>query len=215
MRKKILIFTATVLAAVMTAGLFVGCGEDKAPPRKPNSGWEDLDGWEDDDFDYPGPGTGDDEPDLPVFTYNGSDWAWIGAEESYYEGDEVVFENYQEEGSDPRPILTKLNGATVSFIVAADYETDAKFVVRTAVDLGWQGACWASDKFEMTVNGQDINLNGTDDGKWLWQQADWWTNANYIDVNFGNIHLLSGNNEISIYVKSDNVQLDCFIIQPW
>lgn len=209
MKNKLLSLTLAAVFAAGCVGALAACGDDPGSkkPSNVNSGWEDLDGWEDDD-DYTPPSF---EPDIPSWTYSGEK-IWIGAEESYYDGGD--FEDYVENGSN-RPILTNVNGATISFIVDVESDIDAWLFVTLAVNTGY-GVVPVSDKFVLTVNGSEMDLTPHDGEqiKWLWQQADWWTNANYINVNFGQMHLKAGENRFDLSVTSEEVQLDCFILQP-
>lgn len=211
MKKKILFILSLLLTSLMEINFLTACGKINEISTEKN-GWEDLTGWEDD----PDADNSSSEIVLPSFNYNGYNWTWIGAEETYYVG-EAIFENYYEEGAESaRPILTNLQNSSISFVVNSSSVCDARLIVRLAVDTGWN-FIWASDKFSLSINGQDINLNGTEGNseKWLWQQANyWWYNANYIDANFGSIHLLNGKNTFVLSTKSGNIQLDCFAICP-
>lgn len=157
----------------------------------------------------------------PVFDYDGTDDRfYVGAEGCYYEG-EAIFEDYSEDGgATTRPILTQLQNSTIAFVINAAYAADVRLMVRLAVDTGTNAdgsrrVIWASDKFALTVNGQEHNLDAQDgvNEKWLWQPHEsWWINANYIDASFGTVHLSSGNNTFILTTKSGNIQLDCFML---
>ena len=224
MKKYLLKLTALCLVAVTSVCCLLACskGENSASADKSgNNDWFDWTEWED---------WGDGDADysygyeqvvvIPSFNYNG-ETLWIGAEGTYYDGGN--YEAYTEEGTEGfRPIITNLEGVTVSFKVVSNVDAYVRFQVRTAVNIGrkyeWR---WASDKFRLTVNEQNVDLSGEENNvKWIWQQGDnWWFNDNYIDADFGNIHLVQGENTISLkvgtYVEglpTGEVQLDCFII---
>ncbi len=243
MKKYISKIIAAATAAAVAFCMLTACNSENDDVAD-NSGWEDYDGWEDDGTDFgpneggdggsgsSGDGSGDGSggtenelpyayPDTAFVGFNGTDRTWCGAEGCYYEN--ANYEFYREQ----TPIVADFqDGAIISFVVNADYDVDAKLMVRLAVDTGvdengnWR-IIWASDKFDLTVNGQNVNLNGGEDEKWLWQMADWWEPGNFIDTSFGTVNLVSGNNTFVLRTKNNynyedhcHILIDCFMIDP-
>lgn len=221
MNKKILkIFTLTSM--VFASFSLLSACNDTSSNVSINSGWEDLDGWEDDEDFSSSDDTNNNDlpysyPETSFVNFNGSDRTWCGAEGCYYEG--ANYEFYREE----KEIIADFqDGAIISFVINSSYDSNARLWVRLAVDTLWK-TIWASDKFTLIVNGQDVNLNATEgvNEKWLWQQANWWEPNNFIDANFGVINLVSGNNTIELRTKNNDnfedhchILIDCFMIDP-
>ncbi len=219
-----------ILAIVLAVGLSVitACSSNnhESDIAGNHNSWEDLDGWEDDNasFDWEEDDGNENEfpypyPDTATVYFNGSERTWCGAEGCYYEN-----ANYEYYRNETHILADFQDGAVVSFIINSSSNFNARLWVRLSVDTNWKDhAIWASDKFDLTVNGNDVNLNAEEgvDEKWLWQQTDWWEPGNFIDANFGTINLVSGNNTVVLRTKNNDgfedhchILLDCFMIDP-
>lgn len=229
MRRNKWRFLSIVLAGLAAATALCACSDDGTDNGGiGNDGWEGWYGW-DDGGGSGGSSGGDGSYDTryPVFIYNGfTDYdskasVYVGADQCYFDGGStnggIKFEAYKEsETSGTRRILTDCNGGEVAFVLNSVMEIDMTMYVCTALSTGADHAKWASDKFSLSVNGEDINLNAEEgvDEKWLWQQnQNWWVNANYIVASLGTVHFKTGYNTVRFGVKSEEVQLDYFLFQ--
>lgn len=224
MKKKLLLIPLAVVMG-LTLAFAGGCKPDNDEAGLGGdddwnvSDWGDWGDWGDwdDNHDW---GNNDATTPPPSFDYNtgynATGGRWIGVESCTYTGGEL--QNYSEDGYDSKTILTIHTGATVSFIVDSSENGDVwvDLHVIAAVNTGYSYK-WASDYFELTINGESVDLNGGGyvEGqvyeKWVWQDAEWYKAANYKEFSFGWICLKNGENTFELTVKSDSeVQLDCF-----
>ena len=79
MKRKIISVAIALLTIVSACCLFSACKEDDA--FLGNDGWEGWYGWNGEDNEF-NSSAGD--IDLPSFDYNGSDWTYVGAEDTHY-----------------------------------------------------------------------------------------------------------------------------------
>lgn len=220
MAKNMRRFLSVLLAGLASATLLCACSEEQETGGIGDYGWEGWTGW---DGETGGGGAkGDYDSRYPVFIYNGfQSSVYVGADQCYYDGGStnggIKFELYKEsEQSAERRILTDCNGGEVAFVVNSASEADLTMYICTALSSGTNGAIWASDKFTLNVNGDEVSLNAQEgvDEKWLWQQNEnWWVNANYITASLGTVHFKAGYNTVKLGVKSEEVQLDYFLFQ--